>query len=88
VEIDAWATAGLRRERKPKCERKPHRDPLLRGQSVGTDTTDRTGDWEIVPALVGADDQFHAIVDREKVGRGDKKLVCKGADSPELIVEP
>jgi hypothetical protein len=76
--------------RKNKCER--NRTVILYYsvggdfENVGTTTTDRTGDWELSPNLFG-DDAFYAAVEKRKIGVGDKKLVCKAADSPQFFPE-
>jgi hypothetical protein len=77
--------------RKNKCER--NRTVTLfysagggKFEDVGTDITDHTGDWEISPNLVG-ENRFYATVDKKKIGQGDKKVVCKAAQSPEFQLE-
>jgi hypothetical protein len=77
--------------RKPRCEKERdvtliHRGPPPAAEPVvGIDTTDATGDWEITPSTVFAG-AYVIEVNRKRVGRGDKKLVCKAATSPEFFV--
>jgi hypothetical protein len=73
--------------KKNKCERNREVTLTVGGAFIGTDTTDRTGDWEI-PADLEFNDPFIASVEKRTVGRGDKKLVCKAAESPPVIFEP
>jgi hypothetical protein len=77
--------------KKPKCEKGRdvalvHRGPPPAPEPVlGTDTTDGTGDWEIRPSTVHAGN-YVVDVDRKRTGKGDKKLICKPATSPEFLV--
>jgi hypothetical protein len=86
----AFTFIGDVHSRKNKCER--NRTVTLyynvggEFEDVGTTTTDRTGDWEISPNLVG-DTAFYAAVEKRKIGAGDRKLVCKAADSPQFFLE-
>ena len=77
--------------KKNKCERKRevtlYREVGGNLEKVATDTTDRTGDWAI-PAEFAFDMPFVASVEKRKLGSGDKKLVCKPADSAEFVIEP
>jgi hypothetical protein len=77
--------------KKPKCEKgrdvtlvhlgpPPAPEPVL-----GTDTTDATGDWEITPSTVYAGN-YVVEVDRKKAGKGDRRLICKPATSPQFLV--
>ena len=74
---------------KSKCERRRHvtvyydNDPGPGDDivEVGEDTTDRTGDFEVSVELIG-ESAYHAIVDKRKVGKAEKRLVCKKATSP------
>lgn len=70
---------------KNKCERNRAITLYLGNEVVGTDTTDRTGDWLIgfVPVAGG---QYVAEVDRKRIGRGDKKLICTADSSPAFDV--
>ena len=76
--------------KKPKCVR--NREVTLfytEGgvhQSVGATTTDNTGDWALrpEPEELGA---YRPEVAKKKVGKGDKKLVCKAAISATLVWE-
>jgi hypothetical protein len=76
--------------RKPKCERK--RDVTVffddgsGRETLASTTTDRTGDWEIVPGPF-ADGDYVAEVDSKKITKGDKKIVCKADASPAWIFE-
>jgi hypothetical protein len=97
VEIDGWgppttydAFVGDVHSRKPKCERnrtitmyyeEPGEDEI-----VGAGVTDETGDWTIQPEFAGLDDPYYVVVDRSKVGKGKKKLVCKEDTSPSVQV--
>ena len=94
VEIDGFGPpttydsfVGDVHSRKPKCER--NRTVTLYYEeggtpdNIGTDTTDETGDWEM-QVLVPGDDPYYVTVDRKKVGKGDKKIVCKGDTSPSV----
>jgi hypothetical protein len=73
--------------KKNKCERKREVTLTVSGTLIGTDTTDPTGDWEI-PADLEFNDPFVASIEKRTTGRGDKKLVCKSADSPEFVIVP
>jgi hypothetical protein len=78
--------------KKNKCERNRtvtlyHEDDGGDVDVVGTDTTDRTGDWEI-PGEADYNAPFTASVEKRKVRAGDNKLVCKSADSPEFVIVP
>jgi hypothetical protein len=77
--------------KKPKCEKgrdvtlvhlgpPPAPEPVL-----GTDTTDATGDWEIPPSTVYGGN-YVVEVERKRIGKGDRKLICKPATSPEFLV--
>jgi hypothetical protein len=70
-----------------KCERKREVTLTVSGMLLGTDTTDRTGDWGI-PTDLDFNDPFVASVEKRTIGRSDKKLVCKSAESPPIIFEP
>jgi hypothetical protein len=80
--------------KKNKCERDRHvtvyydteAGPGENFVPVGTDTTDRTGDFEVVLELIGDDDPYYATVDKRRIGSGDKKLVCKADESPEILI--
>lgn len=72
--------------KKNKCERKRKVTLTVSGTFIGTDSTDRTGDWEI-PTDLDFNDPFIASVAKRTIGKGDKKLVCKGAESPPIIFE-
>jgi hypothetical protein len=77
--------------KKNKCERNRkvtlyHADGGETAVVVGTGTTDRTGDWEI-PADLDFNAPFVASVKKRTLGGGEKKLICKGADSPPFEVE-
>jgi hypothetical protein len=74
--------------RKSKCEKRravrlvyvgDQGDPMLEPT-----TTDATGDWEIDLGMVAIPAGPYVLkVERKKVGRDDRKLVCKAATSPE-----
>jgi len=87
----AYEFFGDVHSKKPKCEKgrdvtlvhlgpPPAPEPVL-----GTDTTDATGDWEIPPSTVHAG-KYVVEVARKRTGKGDKKLICKPATSPEFLV--
>jgi len=94
VEIDGWGPpttydkfVGDVHSRKPKCERNRtvtlyYEEPGFT-KNVGSDVTDETGDWSIEPLVFG-DDPYYVTVDRKKVGKGKKKLVCKEDTSPSV----
>jgi hypothetical protein len=48
---------------------------------VGTTTTDQTGDW-VFPAETLEIGDYEAEVAKKRVGKGEKKLVCKAGVSP------
>jgi hypothetical protein len=74
--------------KKNKCERNRHvtvyydteDGPGEDFQPIGEDDTDHTGDFEVGVGLIG-DDAYYATVDKKRIGQGDKKVVCKGAQS-------
>jgi hypothetical protein len=76
---------------KSKCERSRtvHLFETTDGghELLGTLTTDRTGDWELI---LGSDpaggDSFQADEDRKKLERNGRKLVCKADVSPTLTI--
>jgi hypothetical protein len=76
--------------RKPKCERK--RDVTVffddgsGRETLASATTDRTGDWEIVPGPL-SDGDYIAEVASKKITKGNKKIVCKADSSPPYIFE-
>ena len=80
--------------KKNKCERNRHVTVYYDtddgpGESfvpVGDDTTDRTGDFEVVLELIGDEDPYYAAVDKRQIGSGKKKLVCKADESPEILI--
>jgi hypothetical protein len=96
VEIDAFSVqppdfdfffVGDVHSNKPKCEKSRTVTVSYVGPNpgfeVGTTTTDKTGDWALHPELT---DQgyYAAAVERKKIKKGDKKLVCKTDVSPEF----
>jgi hypothetical protein len=96
VEIDAFSVqppdfdfffVGDVHSNKPKCEKGRTVNVSYVGPAppfdIGTTTTDRTGDWELHPELTGQGD-YVAVVDRKKIKKGEKKIVCKAATSPEF----
>jgi hypothetical protein len=94
VEIEWFDGAGAQvvmfgdvHSKKNKCERKREVTLTVSGMFLGADTTDRTGDWGI-PTDLDFNDPFIASVEKRTIGKGDKKLVCKGAESPPVIFEP
>jgi hypothetical protein len=72
--------------KKNKCERNRKVTLEAGGNLVGTGSTDRTGDWSI-RADLDFDEPFVASVEKRKIGSGDRKLVCKAAESPPIIFE-
>jgi hypothetical protein len=100
VEASGWNFAsgeftliGDVHSKKSKCEKgravtvyaynQPTDDPT----EVGTTTTDGTGGWELHPPDMAPNNYHSASVDRKKIGRGDKKLVCKADESPLLLTD-
>ncbi len=80
--------------KKPKCER--NREVSLyitpsggERELVGTATTDRTGDWEVLTnSAFSGDASFDATVTRLKLSRPGKDIVCKADESPPLVIAP
>ena len=76
--------------RKPKCERK--RDVTVffddgsGRETLASATTDRTGDWDILPGPL-ADGDYVAEVDSKKITKRNKKIVCKADSSPAFIFD-
>jgi hypothetical protein len=101
VEVSGWhflagdATfVGDVHSKKSKCEKGraitvyAYDDPTDDPTEVGTTATDGTGDWELDPPDMGVPNNYHsASVDRKKVRRGDKKLICKADESPLLLTD-
>jgi hypothetical protein len=94
VEIEWFDGAGAQvvmfgdvHSRKNKCERNREVTLTVGEMFLGIDTTDRTGDWEI-PTDLEFNDAFIASVEKRTIGKGAKKLVCKGAESPPIVFEP
>jgi hypothetical protein len=83
---DPFSLIGDVHAKTSKCERRRKVTLEVGGQVVGTDTTDRTGDWSI-PTDLDFKEPFVASVAKKAIGSGDKKLVCKAADSPEFVIE-
>jgi hypothetical protein len=77
--------------RKSKCERNRtvtlYYEEAGQTEQLGSDTTDETGDW-VLPIVVIGDDPYYVVVDRKKVGKGDKKLICKADTSPRAAPPP
>jgi hypothetical protein len=79
--------------RKSKCEKGREVTLLYHGPQpvddpvVGTDVTDGTGDWEVRSPEFALEGNYAVEVARKKVGRGDKKLVCKATVSPDTLIE-
>ena len=58
-------------------------------QVVGTDRTDRTGDWVVIlEDKFVQDDPFDATVARRKIERPGRDIVCKADESPPLVYDP
>jgi hypothetical protein len=77
--------------KKPKCVR--NRVVTVfdtdggQAEPVGTTTTDRTGDWRLVPDPL-TPGNYEAQVARKRVGKPGKKLVCNGDLSPTFVLTP
>jgi hypothetical protein len=96
VEIDAYNVqppdftfffVGDVHSNKPKCEKSrtvtvSYVGPNP-GYELGTTITDHTGDWALHPEVT-SQGYYVAEVERKKIKKGDKKLVCKAAISPEF----
>jgi hypothetical protein len=85
---DALTFLGDVHAKKNKCER--NREVTLRNTDPdpgadalhGPVTTDHTGDWEIDVDFEDLNlGPYIAEVSRKKVGQGDKRIVCKAAES-------
>jgi hypothetical protein len=101
VEVSGWhfeggsgpTFVGDVHSKKSKCERARavtvygYDDPTDDPTEVGTTTTDGTGDWEFNPPDIAPNNYHSASVDRKKLGRGDKKLICKADESPLLLTD-
>ena len=83
---DHWV--GDVHSRKRKCERRRivtvFYEETPSPESVGSDTTDRQGHWQVPVAVLGKDDPYYAVVSRKVIGRGDNKVVCKADQSPDF----
>jgi hypothetical protein len=77
---------------KTKCERGRDVTLVFTGtpgviDPVGTDTTDRTGDWEIDAVAVVPSGPYLVEVERKRVRRAGKRLVCKQTVSEEQSLD-
>jgi hypothetical protein len=82
--------------KKNKCERR--RSVTIRhvgsvgpdiDETLGTVTTDQTGDYVLEHEFDGIDSgPYVADVERKKIKKGDKKLVCKAATSGSIELVP
>lgn len=85
--VGGYRMFGDVHSKKTKCERNRTVTLEVSGEFIGTGRTDRTGDWAI-PADLDFNEPFIASVEKKTTGTGDKKLVCKAAESPPIIFEP
>jgi hypothetical protein len=54
---------------------------------IGTATTDHTGDWAVDRGdLKIAGGGYEAELDKRKIKKGDKKIVCKADVSPIFVL--
>jgi hypothetical protein len=79
--------AGDVHSRKPKCERNRAVSVYETAQDgrnlVGTATTDRTGDWELIgDELSEGQFTYEAEIDRREFQKPGKDVVCKADISP------
>jgi hypothetical protein len=100
VEISGWQYGseapfefryvGDVHSKKPKCERarvvRIYETTGGTRDLVGTATTDRTGDWELLDPDPDGNSSFVAEVVRKKINRRGKDLVCKPAESSALEI--
>jgi hypothetical protein len=84
---DGYFFFGDVHSKKNKCERNRHVTLEVGGDTLGTDKTDGTGDW-VIPADLDTNAPFVATVKKRAIGNGEKKVVCKAAESEPLVVEP
>jgi hypothetical protein len=60
-----------------------HGPNVIQDPLIGTDKTDATGDWEVRFDDSLPEGDYAVEVQRKKIKKGDRKLICKGTTSPD-----